>query len=77
MSRRYTTCLLLIAALPLFAVALSPEEKPAAKPAEPVIPVPPKLEPKKNYTEKTGGWKTEVLDPDTDPPKTRKVDLTA
>jgi formylglycine-generating enzyme required for sulfatase activity len=52
------------------------EDKPAPKSAEPLIPVPAKLE-RKDYTEKMGGWKTEVLDPDSKPPKTRKVDMAA
>lgn len=52
------------------------EDKPAPKSAEPPIPVPAKLE-RKDYTEKMGGWKTEVLDPDSKPPKTRKVDMAA
>jgi formylglycine-generating enzyme required for sulfatase activity len=70
MARRYTTCLVLAAALPLVAVVTAAEEKPARAPAE--VPAPAKLE-RKNYTEKVSGWKLEVLDPDSDPPKTKKV----
>jgi formylglycine-generating enzyme required for sulfatase activity len=75
MPLRYTF-LLLIGVLPLLAVATAPAgEKPAPK-VEPAVPVPTKLE-RKPYTEKTSGWKTEVIDPDSDPPKTRKVDMAA
>ena len=74
MARRYTTGLLLIVALPLLVLAAAPDDKPGAKPAE--SPAPPKLE-RKNYTEKSSGFKLEVIDPDSDPPKTRKVDLAA
>src|SRR5688572_14256575 len=77
MPRRYTTPLLLMAILPLLAVATAaPDEKPVPKAAEPAVPVPPKLE-RKSYTEKTSGVKVEVIDPDTDPPKTRKLDTGA
>src|SRR4051812_31386006 len=80
MPRRYTTPFLLMVVLPLLAVATAaPDEKPApkaAKAAEPPVPVPSKLE-RKPYTEKTAGWKTEVLDSESDPPKTRKVDMAA
>ena len=74
MARRYTTGLLLLALVPLFALAVAPDERPATKPADATPP--PKLE-RKNYTEKSSGFKLEVIDPDSDPPKTRKVDLTA
>src|ERR1700730_10696231 len=67
MPSRYTTCFLLIVAAPLLAVATAADEKPVARPAQ--VPAPPKLE-RKDYTEKTSGWKTEVLDPDSKPPKT-------
>jgi formylglycine-generating enzyme required for sulfatase activity len=76
MPRRYTAALLLIATLPLFAVATAaPDEKP--KSDEPPVPVPAKLEPKKPYTEKISGWKKEVSDPDSDPPKWKKVEMSA
>lgn len=67
------------AALPLFAVATTPREQPATKPADkaPEVPKPPKLETGKNYVEKTKGFKTVVDDPDSEPPKTHKEDLKA
>jgi formylglycine-generating enzyme required for sulfatase activity len=77
MPRRYTTSLLLLAAVPLLAVAAAaPDEKPAPKADEPAVPVPAKLE-RKNYTEKMSGWKKEITDPCSDPPKWRKVDMGA
>jgi formylglycine-generating enzyme required for sulfatase activity len=76
MPLRYTSALLLLAAALLGAGVAAPDEKPAPKASEPPVPVPAKLE-RKNYTEKTAGWKTEVLDAESDPPKTRKVDMTA
>ncbi|QJX00890.1 formylglycine-generating enzyme family protein [Frigoriglobus tundricola] len=75
MARRYTTGILLLVLLTLGAVAVAhPEDIPANKAADP--PAAPKLE-RKDYTEKTTAFKTEVTDPDSDPPKTRKVDLGA
>lgn len=67
-----------VAALPLFFVAVaSSDEKPTDQPTEPPVPKPAKLEPKQNYTEKVSGWKKEITDPDSDPPKWRKVDMPA
>jgi formylglycine-generating enzyme required for sulfatase activity len=74
MSRRATPFLILVASLPLVAVVA--EDNAPVKSAEPAAPVPAKLD-RASFTEKAGGWKTEVLDPDADPPKTRKVDLAA
>ena len=67
------------AALPLFAVALSADDKPAAKPADKTAgaPKPAKLEAGKDFVEKTTGLKVEVVDPDTDPPLTQKTQMKA
>ncbi|HVL12564.1 MAG TPA: formylglycine-generating enzyme family protein [Gemmata sp.] len=67
MPHRYTHAILLAAALPLAAAALSPQDKPAATDT----PAPPKLEPK-NYTEKVTGFRT-VTDPNTK--KVTKIDM--
>jgi formylglycine-generating enzyme required for sulfatase activity len=62
-------------AVPLFAVATAAEEK--SQPKTPAPPAPAKLEPKKNYTEKTKATKLEIVDPDADPPVTKKVPMSA
>ena len=75
MSHRYTTGLFLIALLPFVAVTTAADEKPAPK-AEDKPSTPAKLE-RKNYTEKTVGYKVNVVDPDADPPKTKREEMKA
>ncbi len=79
MPLRNTFAVVICTALPLLAVATAPDEKPVPKVAvrAPEVPKPEKLEPKKNFVEKTKGFKTVVDDPDSDPPKTHKEDLSA
>ena len=79
MPLRNTFAVVLCAAVPLLAVATAPDEKSANKPADkaPETPKPAKLEPKKNFVEKTKGFKTVVDDPDSEPPKTHREDLKA
>src|SRR5262249_37307969 len=86
MPRYSITSVALLAAIPLLAVALPCDRsrqivpvytvaaQPGNKPAD--TPKPAKLE-RKNYGEKTSSFKTEVIDPTADPPKTRKVDMAA
>ena len=73
MPLRNLSAVLFCAALPLFAVATAPDEKPVPKPAD-MTPKPAKPEAGKNYVEQTKAYKLEVIDPDSDPPKTKKVD---
>ena len=68
MTHRSTLALILAAAVPLFAVAVAPADKPG-QPAG--APTPAKPE-KAAYTEKIGGFKTEVVDPCSKPPKRGK-----
>ncbi len=71
MALRYTTFALLIPILAVVAAAPAGEKPAPPKAGEP--PVPAKLE-RKNYTEKTKAWMKEITDPDTTPPKWRRVD---
>jgi formylglycine-generating enzyme required for sulfatase activity len=74
MPRQYTFSVALLVALPVIAIGLAPDEKPGAKPAE--TPKAAKLE-RKNYVEKTSTIKIEVVDPNVDPPKTKRVETKA
>ncbi len=71
MPHRYTFLLLLTTVLPLCAVATAFSED---RPAEPPVPKPAKLD-RKNYTEKVSGFKMEVVDPDSNPPKMKKLEM--
>ncbi len=73
MPRKYTTSVAILLTLPLLALAIPRKEKPATPTTQPK---PAKLE-RKNYIEKTSGFKTVVEDPLADPPKTKRVDLAA
>ena len=79
MPLRNTCSAALCAALPLLALAATPREQPTKQPPAKADEAPQaaKLEPKKNFVEKTKGFKTVVDDPDADPPKTHKEDMTA
>ncbi|MCS6865255.1 MAG: SUMF1/EgtB/PvdO family nonheme iron enzyme [Gemmataceae bacterium] len=77
MPRRYTLGLVVIVIVPLWAAAVVPLEHPTASSAANETKsanLPPAH---KNFTEKIRGWKKEVIDPDSNPPKFERVPMEA
>ncbi len=77
MPRRYTFFWVFGVMVPLFAATVVPAGTPPASSSAAGTKSANLPPPHKNFTEKIRGWKKEIIDPDSDPPKSERVPMEA